>query len=215
MLIFWRKGNEDGVYSQARKKREANVSVCILSSYKCCSGGAWSNNPKSQAILPPKHRAAAPAPNRSTSRSCRLPSNITLLSQATSALELPQQQQKPLRGLWTSSTSSQCPPSTPPIISEPGDDSSPPGDSISNPGLTSLSDKPGSQPRRPLEHLKCQKEKNELQTEEALQTTPNPDSSLRDKERKAGLCAVVAFLPAIEWKLDRQNWQLWKTRLVV
>lgn len=83
------------------------------------------------------------------------------------------------------------PPLHPSIISEPGDDSSPPRDSISNPGLTSLSDKPGSQPRRPLEHLKCQKEKNELQTEEALQTTPNPDSSLRDKERKAGHCALL------------------------
>lgn len=155
----------------------------------------------------------APASSMSISRGCQ-----GLNSWATSAPKQPQHQQKLLLppDLHGSSAATEvsllC---TPFIISERGTDSWPLRDSITNPCLTSLSDKPGSQPQRPPEHLKCQKEKNELQTGEALQTTPNPDSSPWDKEWKTGHCAVVAFLPTIEWKLDQQNWQLWKTRLVV
>lgn len=114
------------------------------------------------------------------------------------------------RYLWISSSTSYrgLPLRTLFIISESGDDSSPLGDSIGNPCLTSLSDKPGSQPRGPLRAFEVperKKKKKELQTEKALQTTPDPDSSLRDKEWKTGHCAVVAFLPAIEWKRDQQN----------
>lgn len=132
--------------------------------------------PKETVLLPPN--SAGHGSSFQHEHQQRLPGALN--SWATSAPKQPQHQQKLLLppDLHGSSAATEvsllC---TPFIISERGTDSWPLRDSITNPCLTSLSDKPGSQPRRPPEHLKCQKEKNELQTGEALQTTPNPDSS--------------------------------------
>lgn len=80
-------------------------------------------------------------------------------------------------------------------------------DSIANPGLTPLSDNLGSQPQGApaASEVPERKKRRELQTQEALRSTPASDSSLGDKEWKTGHCAVVASLPAIEWKGEQQN----------
>lgn len=105
------------------------------------------------------------------------------------------------RYLWISSSTSYrgLPLRTLFIISESGDDSSPLSDSIGNPCLTSLSDKPGSQPRGPLRAFEVpERKKKKKRTSNGEGCKPRQNLTARCETKNGKLDTEKLLLSSLQ-----------------
>lgn len=167
-----------------------------------CAGGAWSNNHQSSRnpstnINRLWHQQKLPGallwgqlPFAPLSWGHPCPKTATAPSGAAT---LP-------RYVWISSSTSYrgLPLHIPFIISKSGDDSSPLSDSIGNPCLTSLSDKPGSQPLGPPRASEVPERKKKKNFKQRRLCKPRQILTAHCETKNGKLVTVQLLLPSLQ-----------------